>query len=73
MMENVISKRHHRLKQVLKRRPPNLTLLTEDVHKPHNLSVIIRTCDAVGIFEVHSVNVTGELPTFFQVSQGSEK
>lgn len=72
-MENVIPKRYHRLKQVLNRRQPDLTVLTEDVHKPHNLSAIIRTCDAVGIFEVHSVNVKAELPTFSQVSQGSEK
>ncbi|BAP17741.1 tRNA (guanosine(18)-2'-O)-methyltransferase TrmH [cyanobacterium endosymbiont of Epithemia turgida] len=72
-MEDVIPKRYHRLKQVLNRRQPDLTVLTEDVHKPHNLSAIIRTCDAVGIFEVHSVNVKAELPTFSQVSQGSEK
>ncbi|WGT68460.1 tRNA (guanosine(18)-2'-O)-methyltransferase TrmH [cyanobacterium endosymbiont of Epithemia clementina EcSB] len=72
-MGSVIPKRYHRLKQVLDRRQPDLTVLTEDVHKPHNLSAIIRTCDAVGIFEVHSVNVTAELPTFSQVSQGSEK
>ncbi len=73
IIENVIPRRYHRLKQVLDRRQPDLTVLTEDVHKPHNLSAIIRTCDAVGIFEVHSVNVTAELPTFSQVSQGSEK
>ncbi|BBA79417.1 putative tRNA (guanosine-2'-O-)-methyltransferase [cyanobacterium endosymbiont of Rhopalodia gibberula] len=73
MIGSVIPKRYHRLKQVLDRRQPDLTVLTEDVHKPHNLSAIIRTCDAVGIFEVHSVNVTAELPTFSQVSQGSEK
>jgi tRNA (guanosine-2'-O-)-methyltransferase len=72
-MESVIPKRYHRLKEVLNRRQPDLTVLTEDVHKPHNLSAIIRTCDAVGIFEVHSVNVKAELPTFSQVSQGSEK
>nr|WP_267383260.1 tRNA (guanosine(18)-2'-O)-methyltransferase TrmH [Cyanobacterium sp. uoEpiScrs1] len=69
----MIPKRYHRLKQVLDRRQPDLTVLTEDVHKPHNLSAIIRTCDAVGILEVHSVNVTAKLPTFSQVSQGSEK
>ena len=73
MIGSVIPKRYHRLKQVLDRRQPDLTVLTEDVHKPHNLSAIIRTCDAVGILEVHSVNVTAESPTFSQVSQGSEK
>ena len=48
-------------------------MLAEDVHKPHNLSAIIRTCDAVGIFAVHAVNRHSHTPTFSQVAQGSEK
>jgi tRNA (guanosine-2'-O-)-methyltransferase len=69
----MLPQRYQRLKQVLDRRQPDLTVLTEDVHKSHNLSAIIRTCDAVGILNVHTVNVTSELPTFSQVAQGSEK
>lgn len=69
----MLPRRYHRLKQVLEKRQPDLTVLTEDVHKPHNLSAIIRTCDAVGIFAVHSVNSTSDFPTFSQVAQGSEK
>lgn len=70
---NLLPRRYHRIKQVLERRQPDLTILTEDVHKPHNLSAIIRTCDAVGILDVHSINTTDEFPTFSQVSQGSDK
>ena len=73
IIKSVLPRRYHRLQQVLNRRQPDLTVITEDVHKPHNLSAIIRTCDAVGIFEVHSVNVTAQFPTFSQVAQGSEK
>ena len=69
----MLPRRYHRIKQVLRQRQPDLTVLTEDVHKPHNLSAIIRTCDAVGILDVHSINITDELPTFSQVSQGSDK
>lgn len=70
---NLLPRRYHRIKQVLDKRQPDLTVLTEDVHKPHNLSAIIRTCDAVGILDVHSINTTDEFPTFSQVSQGSDK
>ncbi len=70
---NLLPRRYHRIKQVLEKRQPDLTILTEDVHKPHNLSAIIRTCDAVGILDVHSINTTDEFPTFSQVSQGSDK
>lgn len=69
----MIPRRYERLKQVLNQRQPDLTVVTEDVHKPHNLSAIIRTCDAVGVFAVHTVNRHSKTPTFSQVAQGSEK
>ena len=69
----MIPRRYQRIKQVLDRRQPDLTVLAEDVHKPHNLSAIIRTCDAVGIFDIHVVNRHSDTPTFSQVAQGSEK
>ncbi|MEM7761342.1 MAG: tRNA (guanosine(18)-2'-O)-methyltransferase TrmH [Cyanobacteria bacterium P01_A01_bin.40] len=69
----MIPRRYARLKQVLDRRQPDLTVLMEDVHKPHNLSAIIRTCDAVGVFAVHAVNRHSDTPTYSQVAQGSEK
>ena len=69
----MIPRRYERLKQVLDRRQPDLTVLTENVHKPHNLSAIIRTCDAVGVFAVHAVNRYDDTPTYSQVAKGSEK
>ena len=45
--------RYCKFRQVLDRRQPDLCVLTDQVHKPHNLSAIIRTCDAVGIQEIH--------------------
>lgn len=44
-----------RLAATLDRRQPDLTLLAENTHKPHNAAALIRTCDAVGIFEMHAV------------------
>ncbi len=69
----VIPRRYKKLQQVLSKRQPDLTVITEDVHKPHNLSAIIRTCDAVGIFAVNAVNSKSKMPTYSQVAQGSEK
>lgn len=69
----VIPRRYKRLQQVLHQRQPDLTVITEDVHKPHNLSAIIRTCDAAGVFEVNAVHSNSKMPTYSQVAQGSEK
>ncbi|MEA5512148.1 tRNA (guanosine(18)-2'-O)-methyltransferase TrmH [Crocosphaera sp. UHCC 0190] len=69
----MLPRRYHRIKQVLNQRQPDLTVLTEDVHKSHNLSAIIRTCDAVGILEVHTLNVIDEFPEVSLVAKGSDK
>ncbi len=51
----------------------DLSLLLEQVEKPHNLSAILRTCDAVGVLEAHAVCRGGRLPTFNSTAQGSQK
>lgn len=66
-------RRWQRLLQVLQRRQPDLTVLAEAVHKPHNLSAILRSCDAVGIGQVHAVNPTGGVPTYNETSASAEK
>ena len=44
--------RLHRLKDVVKYRQFNLTIILENVHDPHNIGAVLRTCDSVGIREV---------------------
>ena len=46
---------------MLDQRQPDLTVLMDRVHKPHNLSAILRNCDAVGVLEAHAVPPDGGL------------
>lgn len=65
--------RYQKLKGVLSRRQLDLTVLMDQVHKPHNLSAVVRSCDAVGIGQVHAVWLEDEMPTFHLTSGGSRK
>lgn len=48
--------RYNRLTSVLNHRQPDLTVVLENVFDPHNISAVMRTCDAVGIQEVYILN-----------------
>lgn len=48
--------RTERLEYVLSRRQPDLTVVLENVFDPHNISAVMRTCDAVGIQEIFILN-----------------
>ncbi len=55
--------RYARLRAILDRRQPDLTVLMDDVKKPHNVSAVIRSCDAVGIAEIHAVSANPSFKT----------
>ncbi|HQU15854.1 MAG: tRNA (guanosine(18)-2'-O)-methyltransferase TrmH [Chromatiales bacterium 21-64-14] len=65
--------RYERLRAVLDRRQPDLTVLLDRVHKPHNLSAVLRTCDAVGIWEAHGVHAGGGITAHDATSASSGK
>jgi len=48
--------RFNRLTSVLHHRQPDLTVILENVFDPHNVSAVLRTCDAVGIQDVYILN-----------------
>ena len=69
----LLPRRFERLKSVLNHRMADLTVLLEHVEKPHNLSAILRSCDAVGALEAHAVSFEGRPRTFNSTAQGSQK
>lgn len=57
---------------MLARRQPDLTVCMEQVHKPHNVSAVIRTADAVGVHEeVHAVWPSSRMRTMASAAAGS--
>jgi tRNA (guanosine-2'-O-)-methyltransferase len=48
--------REERLLSVLHKRQNDITVVLENVFDPHNISAVMRTCDAVGIQEIYVLN-----------------
>ncbi|MBO9660391.1 MAG: RNA methyltransferase [Chitinophagaceae bacterium] len=48
--------RKAKLESVLSHRQPDLTIVLENVFDPHNISAVMRTCDAVGVQDVYILN-----------------
>ena len=69
----VLQRRFDRIKSVLNKRMSDLTILIENVEKPHNLSAIIRSCDAVGVLEAYAIFNKEKYLTFNSTAQGSQK
>lgn len=62
-----------RLRQVLDRRQPDLTVVTDFVHKPRNLSAVVRSCDAVGVMRVQAVLGDADYRAFRGTAMGSQR
>lgn len=50
------AERYQRISSFVDLRQADLTVCLEQVHKPHNVSAVLRSCDAVGIHTVHAVS-----------------
>jgi tRNA (guanosine-2'-O-)-methyltransferase len=48
--------RYQKLLSVLNKRQTNITVVMENVQDPHNISAVMRTCDAVGIQDIYILN-----------------
>jgi tRNA (guanosine-2'-O-)-methyltransferase len=48
--------RQERLLSVLNKRQNDITVVLENVFDPHNISAVMRTCDAVGVQDIYVLN-----------------
>ncbi len=65
--------REQKIADVLIKRQLDITVGLENVHDPHNISAVLRSCDAVGVQEVHVLNEAAPRPRKYgrKTSSGS--
>jgi tRNA (guanosine-2'-O-)-methyltransferase len=64
-------KRKNKIISVLKARQNSLSVVLENIHDPHNVSAIFRTCDAVGVPKISLVYDLDQFPKIGKKSSAS--
>lgn len=49
----ITQEREEKFRRAIGRRQFDLTIILENVHDPHNIGAVLRTCDSVGIREIY--------------------
>ncbi len=61
------------VERILKKRTGYLTLVFEDIDKPHNISAVLRTAECMGIQNVHFIKNRNDYQVNPKILQGSDK
>ena len=64
-------RREAKIKNVLALRQPDLTIVMENIHDPHNVSAVLRSCDAVGVLRVELLYTVEKFPRIGKKSSSS--
>lgn len=64
-------RRKEKFLAVARRRQPGLTVVLENIHDPHNVSAVLRSCDAVGILQVELLYTVEKFPRIGRKSSSS--
>ena len=69
----VTEHRWNLFQQVIESRTRYITVVLEDIYQPHNASAVLRTCDALGVQDIHIIENRNEYRVNPDVALGAQK
>ena len=69
----VTENKRNKIAEVLADRTRHLTVMLEDIFQPHNASACLRSCECLGVQDVHIVETKNEYRPNNDVAMGSSK
>jgi tRNA (guanosine-2'-O-)-methyltransferase len=69
----ILDKRKKRVEEVVAQRTRSLAVVLEDLEDPHNIAAVLRTCESLGVQEVHAITRRYSFHPNPKITQGAEK
>jgi len=73
MPKEITDRRRQRMDEVLAKRQKDLTMIMDNIWDPHNVSAVLRSCDAFGVSGVHLYYTDSQWPDLGKKSSASAK
>lgn len=73
LKEFVSENKQEHIERVLRQRTRHVTLVFEDIDKPHNISAVVRTAECLGIQDLHFIKNKNSYQVNQNITQGAAK
>ena len=73
LSEFISEERFSKINEILENRTNHITVVLEDLHKPHNANAVLRSCDGFGLQDVHIIEKRNEFETESTISIGAHQ
>jgi tRNA (guanosine-2'-O-)-methyltransferase len=73
LFDHVTENKREKINQIIKNRTRYITIVLENISQSHNASAILRTCDILGIQDIHIVESSRTFSSDNEISKGASK
>ena len=73
LQELISTRRKARIEQILDRRTRFITVVLDNLYHPHNMSAVVRSCEAFGIQDIHAIEKENRFDPSHGIAMGAQR